>query len=130
MQVSCKEVQLVERAVFEQGVGAAGHSPGMRSGPETNHRTQSDATKPGPLALETFHYSIFFPSCVFAGTDRFFLLLHNGCHVASRASFSPERALLQHHGAIRNLRANFIGSPKGHFGVELSTLCRVLVEAT
>ncbi len=56
MQVPCEEVRLVERAVFEQGVGAAGHSPGLPSGPETNRRTQSDATKQGPHALETFRY--------------------------------------------------------------------------
>src|SRR6266478_3874001 len=49
--------------------------------------------------------------------------LHNGCHVAYRVSISFERALLQHHRMIRDLLAEFFGFPKGHYGVELSTLC-------
>ena len=56
IQVREDEGRLAEREVCEQGIGSADRSPGLPSGPETSHRTQSDATKPGPLALEIFRY--------------------------------------------------------------------------
>jgi hypothetical protein len=116
--------------VCEQDLGSADRSPGSPPGPQTRNRDQSDATRPGPLAQATFRYSLFFVSYILSGTDRHFSVLHNGCQVVERTSVAFERVLVQRLRTIPNLWAESIGSLKGHFGVERSTLCRVLVEVT
>ena len=128
MQVRGDEVRRAELEVFEQDFGSAGRSPGLPSGPQTKSRDHSDATGPGLVAPETFRYSLFFVSYILSETDRLFSVLHNGCHVGERTSVSFERVLAQRLRTIQNLWAEFIGSPKGHCGVERSTLCRALVE--
>ena len=73
-------------------------------------------------------YSSFHTFC--PKTDRLFSVLHNGCHVVGRSSVSFKRVLVQRLRTIRNQLRIFIGLLKGHFDVEGSTLCRVLVEET
>ena len=130
IQVREDEGRLAEREVCEQGIGSADRSPGLPSGRQTKNRDHSDATRPGPLAQATFRYSLFFVSYVLSETDRRFPVLHNGCHVVERISVSFERVLVQRLRTIRNQLGKFIELLKGHFGVEHSTLCRVLVEVT